>query len=71
MIPEDVRALVGKRVVLKLTPDAGMPGPEVRGRVVGKIESLDGLVAVLEPEETPTVRRSIHYHYIVDAKTLD
>ena len=69
MTPEDVRALVGKRVVLKLTPDAGMP--EARGRVVGKIESLDGLVAVLEPDDNPSVRRSIHYHHILDARTLD
>ena len=65
---DDARALVGKRVVLALEPASGER--EAAGLCVGKIESLDGLVLVLEPDALPGSRRTYHYQHVTAARVL-
>jgi hypothetical protein len=65
MREEEIRLHVGKRVTLKLKPEA--PGaPTVTGYFVGTIEAADGLIVYLEPEDPqPEAVLGVHYHYIV------
>ena len=65
MRPEEIKPHVGKRVTLKLTPEA--PGaPTVTGYLVGTLEAADGLIVYVEPEgPKPGTVLSVHYHYIV------
>lgn len=65
MRPEEIRPHVGKRVSLKLKPEAP-GGPTVTGYLVGTIEAADGLIVYVEPEGSqPGTVLSVHYHYIV------
>jgi hypothetical protein len=65
MTPEEIRSHVGKRVTLKLKPEA--PGaPTVTGYFVGTIEAADGLIVYLESEGSKREAVfGVHYHYIV------
>lgn len=64
MTRDQVRRHVGKRVTVKLTPQA--PGaPSVTGRIEGVLDAADGLVVTLVPDGAPPgTTRTIHYHYI-------
>lgn len=64
MTRDEIRRHVGKRVTLKLAPQA--PGaPTLTGRIEGVLEALDGLVVTVVPEGAPPgTTRTIHYHYI-------
>jgi len=65
MRPEEIRPHVGKRVTLRLAPEAP-GGPTVIGRLVGTLEAADGLVVQVEPDgSTPGARLTVHYHHIV------
>ena len=65
MTPEEIRRHVGKRVTLKLTPQAP-GGPTVTGRLVAALEAADGLVVYVEPEgSTRGARLTVHYQHIV------
>ena len=61
--PQELRQYVGRRVRLELDP-ASPFGPALVGTLVGVVDALDGLVAMLEPEGRPGARLSCHYHYI-------
>ena len=63
---DEARALVGKRVVLTLDPASGER--EAAGLCVGKVESADGLVLVLEPKAQPGGRRTYHYQHVTAAR---
>jgi hypothetical protein len=63
LAPEELKRYLGQRVRLELEPSSPL-GAALTGTLVGTIEALDGLVAVLEPEERPGARLSCHYHYI-------
>ncbi|MBI1884825.1 MAG: hypothetical protein HYS09_00650 [Chloroflexi bacterium] len=63
--PAEVQQYVGKRVTLRLRPDAPA-GPALTGRLVGTIDAADGLVLFLEPDERPGTRVSCHYHYVAE-----
>jgi len=65
---EELKALVGRRVAFELLPESG--ASELTGRVLGTIDSADGLVLVLEPERIPGERRSVHSHHVRSARTL-
>jgi hypothetical protein len=59
---DEVRALEGRQVRLRLTPEAG--GETVEGRLVGTLDADDGLVVVVEPAGTPEKRFSWNYQHI-------
>jgi hypothetical protein len=62
MKAEELERLVGRRVTLRLAPEA--PGdPEVTGRIVGTTRALDGLVVTFAPDgaDRPV---TYHYHYV-------
>ena len=63
---ESLTALVGLRVVLDLYPAA--ESPNARGKLLGTISAADGLVLVLEPDEAPGTRQSIHSHHVKRAR---
>jgi hypothetical protein len=60
--PDEVRALTGRQVFLRLTPEAG--GEVVEGRLLGTLDAADGLVMVVEPEGSPGRRFSCNYQHI-------
>jgi len=66
--PDSLKALVGRRVVLDLTSAAD--SAQERGKVLGTIDAADGLVLVVEPEEAPGERRSIHSHHVKNARAV-
>ena len=68
MTPEELKALVGRRVAFELDPAAGERA--LSARVLGTIDAADGLVLVLEPESIPGSRRSIHSHHVRSARTM-
>lgn len=59
---DQVRELTGRRVLLRLLPEAG--GETVEGRLTGTLEAADGLVVVVEPEGSPGRRFSCNYQHI-------
>jgi hypothetical protein len=59
---DEVRALQGRQVRLRLAPDAG--GETVEGRLVGTLDADDGLVVVVEPAGAPEKRSSWNYQHI-------
>ena len=59
---DEVRALEGRHVRVRLTPEAG--GETVEGRLVGTLEADDGLVVVVERAEAPDKRFSWNYQHI-------
>jgi len=63
---DSLKALVGQRVVLDLTAVADVP--QTRGKLLGTIDAADGLVLVVEPEDEPGRRRSIHSHHVKSAR---
>lgn len=58
---DDLRALVGRTVSLRLTPAGG--GGQVDGRVVGTLDAADGMVVVLAPGDGAK-RVSINYQHV-------
>jgi hypothetical protein len=63
MTRDEIRKHVGKRVTLKLAPQA--PGaPSLTGRIEGVLDAADGLVVTVVPDGSPATPRTIHYHYI-------
>ena len=58
-------ALVGKRVAPDVTPAAD--SALVPGMLLGKIDSADGPVLIVEPDEAPGTRRSVHSHHVTKA----
>ncbi|HKA11995.1 MAG TPA: hypothetical protein VKI99_16165 [Candidatus Dormibacteraeota bacterium] len=60
---DEIRALKGEDVSVRLAPQAG--GEVVEGRLVGTLEADDGLVVVIQPEGDPTRRFSCNYQHIV------
>ena len=63
---DSLKALVGQRVVLDLT--AAADAPQTRGKLLGTIDAADGLVLVVEPEDAPGQRRSVHSHHVKSAR---
>jgi hypothetical protein len=59
---EEIRALEGAEVAIRLAPQAG--GQSVEGRVVGTLEAADGLVVFVEPRDDPGGRLSYNYQHI-------
>jgi hypothetical protein len=59
---DEIRALTGRRVLLRLVPEAG--GETVEGRLAGTLEAADGLVVVIEREGSPERRFSCNYQHI-------
>lgn len=59
---EEIRALEGADVAVRLAPAAG--GHTVTGRVVGTLGSADGLVVFIEPASSPGGRLSYNYQHI-------
>jgi hypothetical protein len=59
---DEIRALTGQRVLLRLVPEAG--GETVEGRLAGTLEAADGLVVVIEREAAPERRFSCNYQHI-------
>lgn len=66
MRPEEIRPHVGKRVTLRLKPEA--PGaPSVTGYFVGTIEAADGMIIYVKPDGSkPGAVLGLHYHYILE-----
>jgi len=65
---DSLKALVGKRVVLDLTSAADTA--TARGKLLGTIDAVDGLVLIIEPDEAPATRRSIHSHHLKNARPI-
>ena len=63
MTRDEIRKHVGKRVTLKLTPQAP-GGPSVTGRIEGVLDAVDGLLVTVVPDGAPAAARTIHYHHI-------
>ncbi len=64
MTRDEIRKHVGKRVTVKLTPQAPW-GPSVTGRIEGVLDAVDGMVVTVMPDGAPAGgARTIHYHYI-------
>jgi len=63
-----LKVLVGQRVVLDLTSAAD--GALVRGKLLGTIDAADGLVLIVEPDEAPGTRRSVHSHHVTNARAV-
>jgi hypothetical protein len=63
-----LKALVGKRVTLDLT--AAADSALVRGKLLGTIDAADGLVLIVEPDEAPGTRRSVHSHHVTKAHAV-
>jgi hypothetical protein len=59
---DELRALRGADVAIRLTPQGG--GGAIEGRVVGTLEAADGLVVVVEPRDEPGGRLTYHYQHI-------
>jgi hypothetical protein len=59
---DQIRELTGRRVSLRLIPEAG--GETVQGRLAGTLEAADGLVVVIEPEGSSGRRFSCNYQHI-------
>ncbi|HEV8469131.1 MAG TPA: hypothetical protein VGR46_05935 [Candidatus Limnocylindria bacterium] len=66
--PDSFKALVGKRVILDLTSAAD--SPIARGKLLGTIDAADGLVLIVEPDEAPGTRRSVHSHHVKNARAV-
>ena len=64
---EEMRALRGRRVELRLTPAGG--GEVVTGTVAGTLDAADGLVVIVERDGRPG-RTSINYQHIAEARAL-
>jgi hypothetical protein len=67
-ISDSLKTLVGKRVALDLTPAAD--SAHVRGKLLGTIDAADGLVLIVEPDEAPGTRRSVHSHHVTRAHAV-
>jgi hypothetical protein len=65
---ESLKALVGHRVVLDLTPTAD--STLARGKLLGTIDALDGLVLVIEPDDKPGTKQSVHSHHVKSARAV-
>jgi hypothetical protein len=59
---EEIRSLEGAQVAVRLTPAAGSQALE--GRVVGTLDSADGLVVFIEPSDRPGGHVSYNYQHI-------
>ena len=59
---EEIRALTGSEVVVRLRPEAG--GEVVEGRLVGTLDAADGMVVVVQPNAEPERRFSCNYQHI-------
>jgi hypothetical protein len=59
---EEIRALTGAEVVVRLRPEAG--GELVEGRLVGTLDAADGMVVVVQPKADPDRRFSCNYQHI-------
>jgi hypothetical protein len=59
---DEIRALRGSEVAIRLVPQAG--GEAVEGRLVGTLDADDGLVVVVEPSGVPGKRLSYNYQHI-------
>jgi hypothetical protein len=66
---DELRALTGRRVMLRLVPEAG--DEEVAGRIVGTLDADDGLVVVFEREGSPGRRFSCNYQHIAFVETRE
>ncbi len=65
---DEIRALLGADVTVRLTPQAG--GEMVTGRLVGTLDADDGLVVVIEPEAEPERRFSCNYQHIEEVRRV-
>ncbi len=63
MTNQEIKAAVGKRVRLELTPQAS-GGPTRTGRIVGTLDAADGLVVTFAPDDAPGSHVTYHAHYI-------
>jgi hypothetical protein len=63
-----LKALVGQRVVLDLTDAAD--GTLARGKLLGTVDALDGLVLILEPDDRPGTKQSVHSHHVKSARAV-
>ena len=60
---EEIRALEGGAVRVRLTPQAD--GGQVEGQLVGTLEAADGLVVFIEPRQSPGRQVSYNYQHIL------
>jgi hypothetical protein len=65
---DSLKALVGQHVLLDLTSAA--ESAVARGKLLGTVDALDGLVLVLEPEDKPGTRQSVHSHHVKSARAV-
>ena len=63
---EEIRALQGTDVAIRVVPEAG--GEVVEGRLMGTLMAADGLFVFVEPRGQPGRRFSCHYHHIASIK---
>ena len=58
---DEIRALNGVDVLIRLAPEAG--GDTVEGHLVGTLDAADGLVVVVQPRDS-SGRFSCNYQHI-------
>ena len=63
MTNQEIKAAMGKRVRLELTPQA-IGGPTRTGRIVGILDAADGLVVTFAPDDAPGNLVTYHAHYL-------
>jgi hypothetical protein len=59
---DEIKALEGEDVAVRLSPGAG--GHSLEGRVVGTLDAADGMVVFIEPANQPGGRLSFNYQHI-------
>lgn len=58
----EIREFDGREVSIRLVPEAG--GELVEGRLVGTLDSADGMAVFVEPSSEPGRRLSYNYQHI-------
>jgi hypothetical protein len=66
--PDSLKALVGQHLLLDLTSAA--ESAVARGKLLGTIDALDGLVLILEPDDRPGTKQSVHSHHVKSARAV-
>ena len=63
MTNQEIKAAMGKRIRLELTPPAS-GGPTRMGRIEGTLDAADGLLVTFAPDDAPGSHVTYHAHYI-------
>lgn len=59
---EEIRALQGGAVRVRLSPQAG--GEQIEGQLVGTLDAADGMVVFIEPRDAGGRKLSYNYQHI-------